>query len=473
MSLVSKLSCKESWEEYLTYKTSLAVRGKSQKDLARLVEDQSYIPAVRRISSGEDWPLPRRVVISKMSSQKKRVVYIYPEPENTVLKLLTYLLLRKYDGLFSDGLYSFRPGVTAKDAVRKLRRTSGIASMWSYKVDISNYFNSVPVERFLPVLKAAVADDPELFDFLARLLSEPRVMEWADQPEVLGENGFADEAEDLAEGLANGTDAPELSAALHGSTGGFRIIEEQKGIMAGTPLSAFYANLYLMDMDRHFQEEGVLYARYSDDIIVFAKTEEEVRARAAEIRAMLAEKGLAVNPNKETVASPEGGWTFLGFSHKDGVTDIAPATVLKIKGKMRRKARALVRWREKNGRTGEQAAAAFIRVFNRKLLGISGKPEERSSGGEKAAGAQNVREPMENSLDGPLTERDLTWSLWFFPVISTTKSLQEIDNYAQDCLRYIISGKRTKARFNVRYEDLKALGYRSLVHEYYAFNKAT
>ena len=433
MSLVSKLSCEKSWEEFLTYKASLALRQKSQQDLAKLIEDRSYIPAVSRIVNGEPFPLPRRAVISKMSSQKKRVVYIYPEPENTVLKLLTYLLLRKYDGLFSDGLYSFRPGVTAKDAVRRLRGTPGIGTMWSYKADISNYFNSVPVDRFLPVLKEALSDDPELYAFLAGLLSEPGTLECARQPELLD---------------------------------GSVIVEEQKGIMAGTPLSAFYANLYLMDMDRHFEEAGAVYARYSDDIIVFAKSEEEVRAKAEEIRSMLAGKGLEVNPDKETVASPEEGWTFLGFSYKDGMTDIAPATLQKIKGKMRRKARALVRWRERSGKTGEQAAAAFIRVFNRKLLGISGRDEESA-----CASGLNAPDPVENSLDGTLSGHDLTWSLWFFPVINTTAGLQEIDSYAQDCLRYIISGKHTKARFNVRYEDLKALGYRSLVHEYYAFEK--
>ena len=70
-------------------------------------------------------------------------------------------------------------------------------------------------------------------------------------------------------------------------------------------------------------------------------------------------------------------------------------------------------------------------------------------------------------------EHDLTWSLWFFPVINTTASLKVIDSYAQDQLRYIISGKHTKSRFNVRYGDLKALGYRSLVHEYYTFEKQT
>ena len=209
--------------------------------------------------------------------------------------------------------------------------------------------------------------------------------------------------------------------------------------MAGTPQSAFLANLYLSDLDRLFEAQGVLYTRYSDDIIAFGATREETEQHAAQIRAFLAEKGLSVNPSKEDFYTPETGWTFLGFSYRDGAIDIAPATVKKLKQKMRRKARALQRWRQRNGLSGEKAAAAFIRVFNRKLL-------ESPEGSE------------------------LSWSYWFFSVINTADSLQEIDAYAQDCLRFLVSGKRTKVRYDVRYEDLKKLGYRSLVNAYYKMN---
>ena len=51
------------------------------------------------------------------------------------------------------------------------------------------------------------------------------------------------------------------------------IIEEEKGVMAGTPISPFLANLYLTDLDETFK--GDLYARYADDIIFFARTSEE------------------------------------------------------------------------------------------------------------------------------------------------------------------------------------------------------
>ena len=394
-SLLDSLSQEETWLSFLAYKSSLACPKSFEKELRAFIERRAYLPVCEAIAEGLPFPLPRKAEISKMASQKVRTVYIYPEPENTVLKLLTYLLLRRYDHLFDKGLYSFRPGRSAKDAIRALMRTPGIKHMHAYKVDISNYFNSIPVDTFVPKLQEATGDDPALCAFLTRLLEEPCVLD------------------------------------------GGKPVAEQKGIMAGTPLSAFYANLYLRGLDAHFAEAGIPYARYSDDIIVLASTEAEVYAHAAFIRTYLHESGLAVNPAKEAFHTAGEGWTFLGFSYRQGTVDIAPATFAKLKGKMRRKARALTRWRKRNGVEPERAARAFIRVFNRKLL------------------------------ENPESDNELSWKGWFFPAINTTATLHEIDRYAQDCIRFLVSGTRTKARFRVSYEDMKVLGYRNLVHEYY------
>ncbi|MCR4724964.1 MAG: hypothetical protein K5772_05985 [Clostridia bacterium] len=395
-TMLEQLKSERCWEEFYAYRTSLVCPKDFAKELRGFIDEKRWLPVCETIERGERFPLPKKAVISKMSSQKKRTVYIYPKAENTVLKMLTWLLLRRYDGVFSPALYSFRPGRTAKDAVRCLTRTRGIWQKYCYKADIHDYFNSIPVERFLPALRQTLADDPQTFAFLRSLLEEPCVMQ---------------------DGLQ---------------------IAESKGIMAGTPLSAFYANLYLRDLDAHFCDAGVPYARYSDDVILFADTEEERDRHVSWLHAYLAEQGLTLNPAKESRSAPGEAWTFLGFVCSEDRIDIAPATVRKLKQKMRRKARALQRWRKRNGLSGEKAAAAFIRIFNRKLL--------------------------ENSADS-----DLTWSYWFFSVINTADSLHGIDLYAQDCLRFLISGTRTKARYNVRYEDLKKLGYRSLVHEYYSF----
>ena len=110
--------------------------------------------------------------------------------------------------------------------------------------------------------------------------------------------------------------------------------------MAGTPLACFYANLYLKELDEAFAGLGLPYARYSDDIIFFAPDSKEVQAGAALIHGILTKKGLRINPEKEHFFGPEDPWVFLGFICREGVMDIAPVSLQKLKAKMRRKTRA-------------------------------------------------------------------------------------------------------------------------------------
>ena len=397
MSLIDKLFEKSSWEKFYEYKSRLHCSKRFKKELREFIDSGTYLQYADRIRSCSDLPIPSKAVISKMSSQKKRTVYKYPYGFNMVLKLLTYQTLRKYDNIYQPCLYSFRPGVCAKDAIMAICRTKDINSLYSYKIDVSDYFNSIPVDKLCSILDRTVTDDDKLLAFMKALLTEERVISGDD------------------------------------------IICEQKGIMAGTPIASFYANLYLKDLDEWFSDRGILYARYSDDIIVFAKDDKEINMYRDVILNHLNTKGLKVNPDKEFLGRPEDGFSFLGVEVKNGNIDIAPASVVKLKQKMRRKARALDRWRHREGIDGKKAAAAFIRIFNHKLLEVN-------------------------------EDSDLTWSLWFFPVITTSESLHEIDLYAQELLRYLISGTHTKSRYNVRYEELKELGYRSLVNEYYSFN---
>ena len=399
MSLLDELRDPQSWESYYAYKQSLTTPGKAVKELRSFIDREGYLPVCDRIEAGGPYPLPKKGILSKTATSKKRVVFTYPDDFNLTMKVLTYLLLRRYDGLFSDGLYSFRPGRTAKDAVRKLMRVRNLGKRYGYKADIRDYFNSVPVRSILPLILKTLADDPAMASFLCALLTDPRVLE------------------------------------------GGEVRETQKGIMAGTPLSAFFANLYLSDLDREMEKTGVFYARYSDDVLFLAESREETEAAAERFRSALAEKGLEINPDKECFYSPGDRITFLGFSFREGTVDIAPVTLGKLKGKMRRKRDALLRWKDRSDVSGERAASAFIRIFNRKLLG----------------GAE---------------DSDLTWSYWFFSVINTTESLHAIDEYAQDCIRVLLTGTHTKGRYRIRYEDMKKLGYRNLVHAYYAFGKS-
>ena len=150
MSLLNQLEQPSVWELFYQYKMSKVNHRFYEKQLRAFIDKQRYLPVCQAIREGKRFALPRRAVISKMSTGKKRIVYIYPEPENTVLKLLTWLLLRRYDGLFSPSLFSFRPHLTAKDAVRRFLHMSGISTLYAYKADIHDYHQSWLTERSHP-----------------------------------------------------------------------------------------------------------------------------------------------------------------------------------------------------------------------------------------------------------------------------------------------------------------------------------
>lgn len=396
MDILSAMEEKHVWMDFLEYRKGCCRLDETEEaELSSFIENEEYLPILAGIRAETPFPHPRKAAISKKSTSKKRIVYIYPPKEALVLKMMTHLLLRRYDHLFCRNLYSFRTGHGVKEAVHDLTSIRAMGEMWSYKADISNYFNSVPVEQMISLLEHAIPEEPVLVNFLTVLLRDPLVWDQGN------------------------------------------LISEEKGIMAGCPLSTFLANLYLAEMDRQFWDNRWIYARYSDDIITFAPSREELEQRISLIHEILAQKGLAINPEKESRTAPGESWVFLGICYDRGTVDVAPVSVEKIKAKMRRKTRALRRWADRKGVSGENAAKAFIRVFNAKLF----------------------ENPISN---------DLTWARWFFPLITTDRSLHEIDRYAQQCIRSLATGKQTKARFNFRYEQMKELGYVSLVNRYYS-----
>ena len=103
------------------------------------------------------------------------------------------------------------------------------------------------------------------------------------------------------------------------------------------PLSAFLANLYLTKIDVWFQENDVLYARYSDDIIIFAQEEKKIEQYSERLTEMIHEAGLVLNEKKTRKTNPKEAWTFLGFQCNGNCIDVSDEALDKIKKKLKRK----------------------------------------------------------------------------------------------------------------------------------------
>jgi len=215
-----------------------------------------------------------------------------------------------------------------------------------------------------------------------------------------------------------------------------QVVEPRKGIMAGLPIAAFLANVYLMEMDHRMAEQGVLYARYSDDIIVFAKDLQILERYVEQIRQTLEACDLTINPKKCALTAPGEPWEYLGFSYCRGKVDISRVARDKIMAKCRRKARAIYRWKIHNGKEDVHAIRAYIKYLNKKFF------------------------------DNPV-QNELTWCRWYLPIINTEETLRELDHYIQQKIRYLTTGRHTKINYRLQYETMQKLGYQSLVHCYY------
>lgn len=333
MNLLERLSDIREWHDFLTYKAEAGnLPERELEDLFRFVTARKYETVVDKIRDGSFFVLPVRKEVNKKNTDKKRIVYSFPFEEATVFKLLAYLL-HEYDGIFSKGLFSFRRDIGVKNAITALKDVEA-EKLYTYKTDIHNYFNSIPIDKLIPVLRDTLKDDMDTAVFLEKILNNPYV---------------------ISEGK--------------------KIEDPQKGIMAGTPTASFLANLYLKEMDEYFAARDVIYMRYSDDVIILADSREKLNDCKSALADFLVKFGLTVNESKVVETEPGEEFTFLGFAFRNGEVDIAPVSIDKLKAKMRRKARSLYRWKQRKNADDMRTVRAFLRTVNKKLYENAEKNE--------------------------------------------------------------------------------------------------
>ena len=396
MDFYKYLLDENKWNEFLLSKTeSFYISKKDEKTFNDYINNKKYLPIVTKIINDDfEFSIPKKIAMDKIGKKKKRIVYKFNKHESILLKYINFLTY-EYDYLFSPNLYSFRKNKSVKDAIHKIQNIHNLNNMYAYKVDISNYFNSIPISNLLEKLEIEI--DYNLYKLFKTLLTPKHV--------IYQKN----------------------------------IIEEEKGIMAGVAVSAFLSNFYLKEMDNYFYSNNIEYFRYADDIIVFSNSYEELLSHKKIIFDFLTTNKLFVNENKEYFFNPGDAIDFLGFSIQNNEIDLCSSQVKKIKLKIKRTSNKLRKW--KIGKNVGDIPTLYVmnKIFNTKFYGIKND--------------------------------ELSWKYWFFPIITTTKSLHEIDLYMQECERYIITGVHNKKNYEkVPYKMLKRSYYKTLVHEYYAFH---
>ncbi|MDO4532350.1 MAG: reverse transcriptase domain-containing protein, partial [Coriobacteriia bacterium] len=189
--------------------------------------------------------------LRKSRSDRRRVIYIYPPRQNTLMKYIIWGM-HEYDDIFSDSLYSFRNKISSTNLFGKIARFDYARDLYTVKVDVRDYGHSINPDILLPKVEDIVSKrDPALFAFLRYLITR---------------NVY----------LLDGN-------VVHAGMGG----------LPGVPMSCFFNNIYLMELDSAMSKRAVLYSRYADDIAIFTRTRAEAEAALAETHAIISRLGLS------------------------------------------------------------------------------------------------------------------------------------------------------------------------------------
>ena len=293
----------------------------------------------QHIREGTYQPKPvKRVMIPKPGSSEKRPLGI-PTVRDRIVQTATRMAIEPvFEREFAEHSYGFRPGRGCKDALRRVDELLQSGLVHVVDVDIKGYFDSIPHERLMALVKERIADGRVLTlieSFLKQGIMEP--LGWI-------------ESEDRDEGTPQG------------------------GV-----ISPMLANIYLNPLDHLMSKLGYEMVRYADDMVILCPSAEAAEAVLQTLREWSAQAGLTLHPEKTKIVDmgqPKAHFDFLGYRFWRGKTSGSMRRFIRPKSKKKLRAAIKPFTKRANGRSLEEIAA----VLRPKLQGFFNYFKHASAG---------------------------------------------------------------------------------------------
>ncbi len=192
--------------------------------------------------------------------------------DRLIQQAIARMLTPIFDPDFSESSFGFRPGRSAKAAVRQVREYIRQGYRIAVDIDLAKFFDTVNHDL--------------LMHLVSRKVHDKRVLA------LIGKY--------LRAGVkVNG-----------------RLEKTRLGVPQGGPLSPLLANILLDTLDKELEKRGHKFVRYADDFVILVKSQRAGERVMASVRNFLTRKlKLTVNETKSAVAGTNR-ISFLGFIFK-------------------------------------------------------------------------------------------------------------------------------------------------------------
>jgi len=214
----------------------------------------------------------RRVEIPKPGSREKRPLGIPTVTDRVVQSAVKMVIEPIFERGFAPASYGFRPGRGCKDALGEVERLLREGCPHVVDVDIKGYFDNIPHESLMELVKERISDG-RVLELIGKFLRQG-VME---------------------EGIE---------------------IEPEKGSPQGGVISPLLANIYLNPLDWLLQESGIRSVRYADDIVLLARSAKDAQLALETLSGWVENARLTLHPDKTRLVDmtkDHASFDFLGY----------------------------------------------------------------------------------------------------------------------------------------------------------------
>jgi RNA-directed DNA polymerase len=248
---------RQAWKQVAANKGAAGCDGLSVAFFAKDVE--AHLRQLHRelVDGSYDVRPVLRVWIDKPGSSEQRPLGIPAVRDRIVQGALLLVIGPIFEAEFCELSFGFRPGRSAKDALRVVEQGLLDGQDWIVDADLKSYFDTIPHERLLAYVSDRISDG-HILGLLRQILNAP-----------------------VVEG------------------------DQTTSVSSGTPqggvISPLLANLYLHALDKEMAEAGFTMVRYADDFVILCRSEAEALDALSRVQVYVDDHELTLHPVKTQV----------------------------------------------------------------------------------------------------------------------------------------------------------------------------